>query len=212
MAPYAGRVRHGTFRFRGREHELPLRMPPHAIHGTTLDRPWQDEGDGTLSIDLGPDWPFPGRSVQRFALDPAGLDVELSVHAIDAPFPASLGLHPWWARKLDRGGPLELDFEARRMWARDDEGISTGELVAPPPRPWDDCFSDLVSPPRLRWPGALTLELTSDTDHWVVYDEPEDAICVEPMTGPPDALNIAPRIVEPGDPLVLRARFAWTLA
>jgi len=211
MAPWAGRVRRGVFRYAGCEYRLPLRMPPHAIHGTTLDRPWRDDGDGRLSIDLGDDWPFAGRATQQFSLDPGGLDVELAVHADDAPFPASLGFHPWFARALSRGDELALDFEARSMYRRDEDGIPTGELVAPPPRPWDDCFTDLVAPPQLRWPGALSVRLESDTDHWVVYDEPEHAICVEPMTGPPDALNLAPRIVAPGDPLVVRMRIAWTI-
>lgn len=211
MAPWAGRVRRGVFAFDGRRHQLPLRLPPHAIHGTTLDRPWQDDGDGALSIDLGPDWPFAGRATQRFGLDPDGVDLELAVYADDGPYPASLGFHPWFARRLARGGELELHFEAGSMYARDEEGISSGDLVAPPPRPWDDCFTDVEAPPVLRWPGALALRIESPTDHWVVYDEPAEAICVEPMTGPPDALNIAPRLVEPGRPLVLRARFAWTL-
>jgi len=86
-----------------------------------------------------------------------------------------------------------------------------GASKAPPAGPWDDCCTDPAAPPRLRWPGALALALVSPTDHWVVYDEPAEAICVEPMTGPPDALNIAPRVVEPGHPLVLETRFAWTL-
>ncbi len=38
---------------------------------------------------------------------------------------------------------------------------------------------------------------------------PAHAICVEPLSGPPDALNIAPRLVEPGKPLVGEFRFAW---
>ena len=32
MAPFAGRIRAGRFRFRGRTYELPLTMPPNAIH------------------------------------------------------------------------------------------------------------------------------------------------------------------------------------
>ena len=59
MAPYAGRVRNGRFLFGGRPYALPLRAPPHAMHGTTLDRPWQENDSGSLSIDLGPNWPFP---------------------------------------------------------------------------------------------------------------------------------------------------------
>ena len=43
-------------------------LPPHAIHGTVLDRRWQAVGDATIATDLGPDWPFAGRAVQRFEL------------------------------------------------------------------------------------------------------------------------------------------------
>lgn len=211
MAPFAGRVRNGRFRFRGHEHRLPRSLPPHAIHGTTFDRPWNDRGDGTLSIDLGPDWPFAGHAVQRVRLERDGLHWQLEVHSDEEPFPASIGWHPCFVRRLARGEPLELDFRAGAMYVRDRRGIPTGERVTPPPGPWDDCFTDLRSPPLLRWPGALSLRMASTADHWVVYDEPADAICVEPQTGPPDALNIAPHIVDPGRPLVLGVRCAWTL-
>ena len=33
-------------------------MPPHAIHGTVLDRRWHAIDASTIAIDLGPDWPF----------------------------------------------------------------------------------------------------------------------------------------------------------
>ena len=211
MAPYAGRVRNGHFQFEGQSHQLPLRAPPHAMHGTTLDRPWQEAQPGTLSIDLGPDWPFPGEARQRFALDPKGLDVELCILTLGAPFPASVGLHPWFPRQLAQGGPLVLEFSAREMYVRDSTGVATPERCPPPAGPWDDCFTGLLGPPRLRWPGAMTLEIHADTDHWVVYDEPLESLCVEPMTGPPDALNIAPRLVTREQPLCLQTRFVWTL-
>ncbi len=201
MAPFAGRVRRGRFTFAGAEHTLPLRMPPHAIHGTVLDRPWEDEGGGRLSIDLGPDWPFPGRAVQQFALEPGELRLRLEVHAESEPFPASLGWHPWFRRRLGAGGDARLGFEAREMYVRDAEGIPDGERRAPGSGPFDDCFTGIVEEPWIEWPGAVRLELHSDLDHWVVYDEPEHALCLEPQSGPPDALNLAPRVVEPGRPL-----------
>ena len=211
MAPYAGRIRNGVFSFAGRQHSLPLRAPPHAIHGTTFNRPWREEGPGELSIDLGPDWPFAGEARQRFALDPDGLDLELCVLSHEVSFPASLGFHPWFARRLNRGDPLELHFSAREMYSKDESGIATPLRVPPKQPPWDDCFTALDSAPQLHWPGALVLDIQSETDHWVVYDEPTHAICVEPMTGPPDALNIAPRLVTAEEPLCLKTRFAWRL-
>jgi aldose 1-epimerase len=211
MAPWVGRVRRGRFRFDGADYSLPLTLPPHAIHGTTYTRPWRDEGGNRLSIDLGETWPFAGRAVQEFAIDAGGLDLRLEVHSDDEPFPASLGWHPWFRRQLERGEPVELSIAARAMYLRDADGIPTGECVPPPPGPWDDCFTDVTEPPSLCWPGALRIALESSADHWVVYDEPEHAVCVEPQTGPPDALNLAPRVVSPEHPLVATTRLAWTL-
>ena len=45
MAPFAGRVRDGRFTFRGVEHRLERKMPPHAIHGVGYDRPWRIDDD-----------------------------------------------------------------------------------------------------------------------------------------------------------------------
>jgi len=94
MAPWAGRVRRGRFRFDGRQYSLPCNLPPHAVHGTTFTRAWSDEGDGRISIALGPDWPWPGRAVQEFALSDSALEMTLEVHADDGAFPASAGWHP----------------------------------------------------------------------------------------------------------------------
>jgi aldose 1-epimerase len=211
MVPWAGRVRRGRFRFRGTLHRLPLNLPPHAIHGTAFTRAWSDEGEGRLAIDLGPDWPFPGRAVQELRLDAQALHLRLEVHARDEPFPASLGWHPWFRRRLARGGDAQLQLPAGLMYLRDAEGIPDGRTAAPPPGPWDDCFTRLEGSPVLTWPGALLLRLESSVDHWVVYDEPEHALCVEPQSGPPDALNLAQWVVEPGRPLVATAALRWEL-
>ena len=109
MAPWAGRVRQGQFRYAGEEYRLPRNLPPHAIHGTTFTRAWDDEGDGRLSIPLGPDWPWPGRAVQQFDLSESALEMTLEVHADDRPFPASAGWHPW-----DRGRVPRQAASARR--------------------------------------------------------------------------------------------------
>ena len=63
----------------------------------------------------------------------------------------------------------------------------------------------------LRWGGALELTITSSCDDLVLYDLPTHAVCVEPQTGPPDALRLTPILVEPGWPLVAEATFGWTL-
>jgi aldose 1-epimerase len=218
MAPYAGRIRQGRFVFRGQEHTLPIAMPPHAIHGTVFDRPWEALDERTITTDLGPAWPFAGRAVQRFELEAGRLMSRLEVHASE-PMPASIGWHPWF-RRVPRPNagmavgsalePVELELDAGAMFRRDATGMATGELVVPPPPgPWDDCFTDLRRPPVLRWPGFLELTIESDCPVWVVYTMPTDALCVEPQTAPPDALNQSPVIVEPGRPLTAEMVWSW---
>jgi aldose 1-epimerase len=215
MAPWAGRIREGRFGFDGRAHQLPINFGDHAIHGTTFERSWRDAGSAPgvarLTIELGPDWPFTGHAVQEIALQADGLRLRLEVRSDAEPFPASLGWHPWFRRELGRGGPADLSFAADWMYARDASGIPSGDRVPPTAGPWDDCFTGVAVPPRLRWPGALALSLESSADHWVVYDEPAHALCVEPMTGPPDALNLAPRVVTPDDPLTAELVMRWSI-
>ena len=79
MAPWAGRVRHGRFDFEARRYQLPLNNPPHAIHGTARDHPWQEDGEGVISASLGPPWPFGGRVVQCFELAPNALHLTMEV-------------------------------------------------------------------------------------------------------------------------------------
>ena len=55
------------------------------------------------------------------------------------------------------------------------------------------------------------MTVTSDCDHWVVYDQPAHATCVEPQSGPPDALNVAPVVVSPGEPLTRTMTITWRL-
>jgi len=209
MAPYAGRIRDAEFTFAGRLWRLPATMPPHAIHGTVLDRRWHAIDDATIAIELGPDWPFTGGVVQRFELTADSLTCRMELHA-DEPMPASIGWHPWFLRHLEgTTGELELDVEPGAMYARDAAGIATAELVQPGPEPWDDCFTDLRRPPVLRWPGFLEMTIESDCPDWVIYTTPPDALCVEPQTAPPNALDVDPTVVQPGKPLTAEMTWHW---
>jgi aldose 1-epimerase len=216
MAPFAGRVRHGRFRFGDRDVQLAINHPPHAIHGTVFQRSWLVTGPSSMSTDLGAGWPFRGRVSQSFELAPDGLGIRLVLEAEEV-MPAALGWHPWFRRRLvGRDGslsePVELHFEPTKMYLRGADGLPTGELVDPVPGPWDDCFTGLRRPPRLTWPGVLGLEITSSCDHWVVYSEPADSICVEPQSEPPDFVNLraGPTTAGPGSPLVATMTMRWS--
>ena len=216
MAPWAGRIRHGRFSYDGVDYQLPCNAPPHAIHGIARDRRWRVEAstrsDATISVALDAPWPFGGRVVQHASLAAGALNLTMEVHAADRPMPVTCGWHPWWYRTPKVGvAPLEVELHADQMYVRDDEGIPTGELTRVHAPPWDDCFTDLGEPvAALAWPDTLTVRLQSDCRCVVVFTEPEHAICVEPQSGPPDAVNLGDAtIVRPDAPLVVHATFAW---
>jgi aldose 1-epimerase len=215
MAPFAGRIRDGRFTFRGRDHQLETNLPPNAIHGTVFTRPWEVTAHtverAELATELGPGWPFRGLVTQTVTLRPDGLDASLTLEA-DEPMPAWLGWHPWFRREV-AGSTAELDFDAEQMYERGSDGLPTGQLVPPKPRPWDDAFTGVRTPIRLTWPGVLSLAVTSTASVWVVYDERPYAICLEPQTAPPDAVNLAKTdlpVAEPGHPLSMSMSWRWS--
>jgi aldose 1-epimerase len=199
MVPWAGRVRDGQFVFRGRRYELPRSMGAHAIHGVGFISAWEvgrvDERSIELRLTLPSDarWPFGGIARQIISVDDTSVRLELQVTATESAFPASVGWHPWFRK------PTRLRFDPTAMFRRDRHHITVDELVEVPPGPWDDCFVN-DRPVGAEIDGR-TLRLTSDCTTWVVYDEPTHATCIEPQTGPPDALNIRQHVVEPGDSL-----------
>jgi aldose 1-epimerase len=101
-----------------------------------------------------------------------------------------MGMHPWFARDLDRGGSAEIEFSAEKMLRRNSEGLPTGELITPPAPPWDDAFTQLRGTPAVVWEGVARIDIESDAPWWVVYTEDSDGVCIEPQTAPPDAANL----------------------
>lgn len=207
MAPWANRVRNGEFTFEGETYQLPVTFGDHAIHGTVLDAPWEQDG-GWIIRDLGPDWPFGGYARQRFDLGEDGLSLLLEVHAEDGPMPVSCGWHPWFTTSI---GDAELGFrfDAAYMFEQSDDGIPTGAMVPVPPGPWDNCFGDLGAAPVLEWGSALRLTIESSCPCLVVYNREPQGHCIEPQTAPPNALNMEPDIVVPGEPLVATTVWTW---
>jgi len=216
MAPWAGRLRDGRFGFGGAVHQLALNHVDadgarHAIHGTVFDAEWTVDEVGpdatTLHcpLDVALGWPFAGTARQTITVGGDGVTCRLSVDTDGEPFPASIGWHPWF-RKPDR-----LTFEPDGMYERAGIGLPRTTLVPPVPGPWDDCFVN-HRPVVLHYDArsvATAVTVTSDCDHWVVYDQPAHATCVEPQSGPPDALNVAPVVVSPGEPLTRTMTITW---
>jgi aldose 1-epimerase len=220
MAPWVGRLRHGRLVVDGEVVQLPVNAPPHALHGLVTERAWQvvsgDERTVELTVELGRErtdpWPWRGRVVQVVRLAENRLDFTLTLHAAQ-PMPAEIGWHPWFVRQLpsdDGPVPAQWDIDGGQIYLNAADGLPSGELGAPPPPPWDYCFVGLGRPPTIRWPGLLEVTVDSDRDHWVLYDEEEAGICVEPWTGPPNSLNTPTRnVVTPSRPLSATMTWAW---
>ncbi|HEY4228480.1 MAG TPA: hypothetical protein VGM49_09080 [Candidatus Limnocylindrales bacterium] len=201
MAPWAGRLAGGLFDWRGQRFRLPRTHGRQAIHGLVHDRTWQvedaSERTASLTIELGPaGWPFAGRIRERIALEEQALVLEASIDA-DEPMPAALGWHPWFLR---RGADPHIQVDAATTLATR-EMIPTGlrrpvhgrtdlrEGPALGRRRLDDVFVDARSPATIRWPDLeLRIEFEPPLSTVVVHT-PIQAICVEPQTAWPNALN-----------------------
>jgi aldose 1-epimerase len=216
MVPWAGRVDRGRWRNGQVDHRLPIDMPPHAIHGTGVRTAWSlasapTSDTAAFYYDLTDPWPYAGRVTQLFELTPESLRTTLSVETAADSFPAQVGWHPWFRKRLRPDGPeARLDFAPAWQEQRGDDHLPTGRRIDPLPGPRDDCFGlpDGVAA-TLVWEGELSLEITADVDWLVVYDEQRDAICVEPQSGPPNGLNTAPRLVTRVDPLEASTTWSW---
>lgn len=210
MAPWAGRVRKGQFEWENTPYTLSTNAPPHALHGTVFSEAWDVIEPGHLRCKLGSNWPWTGEVRSYIELNTGELFWRLEVHAEAAVFPVVLGWHPWFRRNLENTGPATLKFEPKTMYVRGDDHIPTGERSVPTPGPWDDCFTHVVYSPILSWPNGLHVEVSSTCNHWVVYDEPEHAICVEPQSGPPDAFNLGGfETARPNQPVCHTMRIRW---
>ena len=194
MVPYAGRVRNATLNFAGRSHALRVNMMPHSIHGTVFDRAWSvienDATSAVLEIELGAAWPFAATVRHRIQLSNDEVLLTLNVSAIEST-PIQVGWHPWFVK------PVSTQLGFASMLERDATGIASEKIVDRPEGPVDDCFVDPVNQLTLHIKD-LTVFLNSDCSHWVVYDVPAHATCVEPQSGAPNEINDRPFVLEPG--------------
>lgn len=198
MVPYAGRVRGAILEFAGEQFPLQQNMPPHSIHGTVFDQTWRTldvtSYSALLEIELGDNWPFIGRVQHHVQVTNHSLELQLTVFAVD-PMPVQVGWHPWFIK------PHATSLKFGAMYERDSSGIATSRRVAQPKTSVDDCLCDPEEPLTIDI-GSVHVALASDCSHWVMYDLPSHATCIEPQSGPPNGVN--------DDPLILQANTSFT--
>lgn len=197
MVPFAGRVRDATLYFAGEHYSLRQNMAPHAIHGTVFDRSWEvissTSSTTVLETELGPEWPFNGIVQHRIEVTDKAIALQLTVSARE-PMPVQVGWHPWFVK------PDSSSLRFAAMLPRDSAGISTEQRAPQPSGPVDDCFIDPEKPLTITI-GNVHVQLTSDCSHWVLYDMPAHATCIEPQSGPPNSINDRPFVLPAGSTL-----------
>jgi aldose 1-epimerase len=229
LVPYCNRIRDGRFAFNGREIVLPPNFPPerHSIHGLNWQRPWRvesqadnkcvivDEYDGA-----GP-WPWPYRAEQRVRLGDKGIAITLVLtNRGDTAMPAGIGLHPYFRRREG----TRVQFTADHVLLSDPECLPTG-VTAPadhfadfrqgtalPPETIDHCFAGWDGEAAIEDDlGAIALTASGAPELHLYAPADGSALCCEPVSHSPDALNRAPQemiVLPPGCSATLTLRIS----
>jgi aldose 1-epimerase len=211
MAPWAGRVRNGLITTPSGDVQLPKERSGHSMHGFASRVAWKVEYQDETRCTLVADTPEPYLGgVMRQEIELGHLAIHWTITYIGGAvmMPAWVGLHPWFRRRLSRGEPAIVEFEAARMLELDSEGLPTGRSIDPTTGPHDDAFTSLTGAPSVYWPGALRLMIESISPWWVIYDKEAGSLCIEPQSSPPDAANLAlAPVVAEGEEVSVSATF-----
>ena len=223
MAPWAGRLRGNVVDHGGRRRALPVTYDRWALHGTVLGRAASSvstDADGaglTATFDSHPEWPWPISIVVRWRVGDGAVETGIEVRALVDPCPVVVGWHPWFRRDLGVGGRAVWELPATARLERGTDHLPTGAAMpfTPEDGPFDDAFVVPSGHARVRWPGALELDVESDGGWYVIFDELPDVLCIEPQSGPPDGLRddapptaLGPvTLAQPGHPVTLSTRW-----
>lgn len=206
MVPYANRIPGNLFHYAGRDYRLKANNPPERfnVHGTGWHRPWQVAEAGADAARLVLEDATEAhayRAEQIFALDGAGLSVELGLTNLGPdPMPFGFGLHPWFPRDAD----MRLGFAATQFYPEGPDMVAldpvplpeTLDFTAPRPLPdhWlNNDFGGWGGRADLAFPGrGHTLRISADPvfRHLMIYADPARKVfCVEPQSNAPGAFT-----------------------
>ena len=207
MLPYANRIDGNAFSFGGKTWHFTANNPPERfnVHGTGWHSRWQarQDADGVLlRLDhILPEEAYSYAATQRFALNPDGLSVAMTLtNRGRVTMPFGFGLHPWF----DRDPDVELVFAATHFFMEGPEGVPTERLVTPPeldfsqprrlPDSWrNNDYGGWTGTAEIRFPSRrLGLRLKADPvfGHLMLYADPKRPFfCLEPQSNAPCAFN-----------------------
>jgi aldose 1-epimerase len=213
MAPWAGRIRDNQVTYQKRKYPQKVNFQKWAIHGTVAFNEGKVQNQTSDSVEIvhktNSDWPISMEILQRWSITSKYLKCYARISTIEGEFPAELGWHPWFNRQLTRGKPAKFGIEAVSQFKKDENFFTLNETKEIGIPPFDDAFVVPTGRGFIEWPEALRIDFSTDLETFVVFDEPKDVFCIEPQTGPPDAINRATNVVTPQNPL--EASVKWEI-
>jgi galactose mutarotase-like enzyme len=225
LHPWANRLGGFAYSFAGVDVTIDpadVRLEQHGlpIHGLRAAvRDWETLESGDARLVAGRDvrglaaFPFDHRIEVAAQLDGAGLTIETTLTAFDAPVPVCFGHHPYLRLPGVPRAEWELTLPVRERLLLDERLVPTGERVPAGEldgplgeRTFDDAFTAGEGPFVLAG-GARRIEVAFEQGYpfaQVFAPDHLDLVCFEPMTAPADALRHAPPAVAPGDSVAAR--------
>ncbi len=214
MAPWAGRIANNEIKFNSKSYPQKINLDQWAIHGTVFNSTGIvfDQTENSLKIlhKTTAEWISAGEIWQEWKLTEESLFIAIEIKTLAEPFPASCGWHPWFLRRLARGGVAEYQIAAEKKYQRGDDYLPTGKLIEIGEGPFDDAFVVPSGIGSITWPGALRIDISTNCDTFVLYDLPEDSFCIEPSSGYPDQINREPILVTKEKPLRIESTWRVT--
>jgi aldose 1-epimerase len=208
MTPYANRIAGNAFEFGGKRWRVLPNNPPEKfnVHGSGWQHAWTvteaGAANATLSLDIaaGAD-PYSYRATQAFSVSGEGLGVTMAMtNTGPVPLPFGFGLHPWF----DRDPDVTLQFEGKRFYLEEPDGISGDPVTLPPeldftgarplPGGWrNNDYGGWGGEATIRFPSrgaGLRIKADPVFKHLMLYADPaKPYFCVEPQTNASGAFN-----------------------
>ena len=200
--PYANRLGHHHFRFKGHDYTTgpQIEGEPHSMHGVGWLHAWTIQShtaqDAVLRLSHAPDadWPFAFEVLQHINLTPSALGVQLVFTNTDAQVqPVGLG---WWAN-FPKRARSRLHIELGQRWESDVTHLPIRKVAQPgldgdvSHLDFDHAFEGWTGPARIR-DERFSLQLRSSSQHLVLRSRPdEDHFSIAPCSHVPNAIHMA---------------------
>lgn len=202
LAPYANRIKRGTYSFMGSTYELPLNMEGNAIHGFAKDSTFSLVKESSSSCRLrsvltGKGYPWKIRLDVSYVAGANDFKCTAMAHNLsDFPAPFQIGFHPYftfsgyWSLIGDKPGAY---LEYREKYFPDGSANVIDPFMLESSE-WKNIDNSFMQTGRIIFTtnGRKLIIERENLNYLVLYNgvyTEGKSIAIEPMTAPPDAFN-----------------------